>query len=291
MATTNKESESWRGEHVRSSDGAKLGKLEHLYREHGTDRPTWGVVKSGRKKHFVPLRDAQSGDGKKGKGITVPVDKQHVANAPAVPADQELSPHTESSLTDHYSRRAKADETRDRQHEEHGGFKIGAAFFGWVVALGLAAILVALLGAIAAGAGFALNLSESDIPSAGAVEQSTGVIGIVGGALLLVILLIAYFGGGYVGGRLARFDGARQGLGVWLFGLVVSIALVILGTVLGSEYNLLQQIDVPTVPIPASDLSVGGIITLVAIVVGTVLAAILGGKAGERYHRKIDRAG
>ena len=36
-------------------------------------------------------------------------------------------------------------------------------------------------------------------------------IGLVGGALLLAALMIAYFAGGYVAGRMSRFDGARQG--------------------------------------------------------------------------------
>ncbi len=35
----------------------------------------------------------------------------------------------------------------------------------------------------------------------------------------------------------------------------------------------------------------GGLITLIVVVLDTLLAAILGGKAGERYHRKVDRAG
>jgi len=43
-------------------------------------------------------------------------------------------------------------------------------------------------------------------------------------------------------GRMSRFDGARQGVGVWVMGFVV-----------------------------------------------TLVAAVLGGKAGERYHRKVDR--
>ncbi len=284
MATNTNERQSLIGQKVTSSDGAKLGRLEHVYLGHGSDRPTWGVVKKGRKRHFVPLDEVREAEGT-GKGIALPVDKGHVTRAPAVSADSELEPATEKRLGDHYSRRAAADETRERQHEEHGGFKIGAAVFGWIVALGLAAILVALLGAIATAVGFSVSLSETEL------EQSSGVIGIVGGALLLAVLMLAYFGGGYVGGRLARFDGAKHGIGVWLFGLVVSIAFVIVGAVLGSQYNVLQQIDVPTVPIPASDLGIGGIITLVAIVVGTVIAALLGGKAGERYHRKIDRTG
>jgi membrane protein implicated in regulation of membrane protease activity len=34
-----------------------------------------------------------------------------------------------------------------------------------------------------------------------------------------------------------------------------------------------------------------GAIALAAVLIGTLLAAIVGGKAGEHYHRKVDRAG
>jgi len=37
-------------------------------------------------------------------------------------------------------------------------------------------------------------------------------------------------------------------------------------------------------------LATGGLIALAAVVLGTLLAAILGGKSGERYHKKVDRA-
>lgn len=42
---------------------------------------------------------------------------------------------------------------RDRQREEFGGFNIGAAFFGWLVALGMAALLTAILSAAGAAIG------------------------------------------------------------------------------------------------------------------------------------------
>jgi sporulation protein YlmC with PRC-barrel domain len=271
----------WTGRKVEDRDGSKLGRLEHVYLDHGTNRPTWGIVKAGRKHHFVPLHDASAGE----KAIQVPADKSHVRAAPTVPADRELSPDTESRLSDHYRRRGELSDTRERQREEHGGFNIGAAFFGWLVALALAALLVALLSAIASAIGFSIDLAPQE------ARQSADTIGIVGGALLIAVLAVAYFGGGYVAGRMSRFDGARQGLGVWLFGLVVSIVLVVVGLIFGSEYNLLQQVNVPTVPIPTDSLTVGGIIALAAILIATILAAILGGKAGERYHRKVDRAG
>ena len=105
------------------------------------------------------------------------------------------------------------------------------------------------------------------------------------------MLAVAYYAGGYVAGRLSRFDGARQGLGTWLMGLVVTILLAVAGAVLGSEYNILQRLDLPRIPIDEGSLSTGGLIALGAVLLATLVAAILGGKLGERYHRKVDRAG
>ena len=110
--------------------------------------------------------------------------------------------------------------TRARQREEYGGFNFGAAFFGWLVATGLAVMLIAILGA----AGAAIGLTEL---SGSEANDSAETISIVGGALLIAVLAVAYYAGGYVAGRLSRFDGARQGLGTWLMGLVVTILLAV----------------------------------------------------------------
>jgi hypothetical protein len=172
-------------------------------------------------------------------------------------------------------------EGRMRQRDEFGGFNWGAAFFGWLVAVGMAVLLTAIVSA----AGAAIGLTQ------GANANDADTIGIVGGILLLAVTMLAYYAGGYVAGRMSRFDGARQGLGVWVFGLLVTIALAIAGAVLGNEYNVLEQLDLPRIPVSPSELTTGGVIALVAIVVGTLIAAIAGGKVGERYHRKVDRAG
>ena len=173
---------------------------------------------------------------------------------------------------------------RERQREEYGGFNIGAAFFGWLVAVGMAALLTAILSAAGAAVGLT-SVSESEAGS------SADTISIVGGILFFLVLALAYFAGGYVAGRMSRFDGARQGLGVWLFGLIVTIALAVLGAIAGSKYNVLGQLNLPRIPIDEGSLATGGAITLVLILVATVLAATSGGKVGERYHRKVDRAG
>jgi hypothetical protein len=184
---------------------------------------------------------------------------------------------------DSTGRRQAVRDARERQHREFGGFNWGAAFFGWLVAVGIAALLTAILSA----AGAAVGLTKV---SGSQASDSAGTIGLAGGIALLVILLVAYFAGGYVGGRLSRFDGARQGLGVWVFGLIVTIALAVAGAVFGSKYNVLEQLNLPRIPVDEGTLATGGLIALAAVVIGTLLAALLGGKTGERYHKKVDRA-
>jgi hypothetical protein len=172
------------------------------------------------------------------------------------------------------------------QRARFGGIKWGAAFFGWLSANGLAVLLVALLSA----AGVALGLAQGVDTADEAAEQAQS-IGIGGGVALLVVLFLAYLAGGYVAGRMSRFDGARQGLAVWLIGLLVVVVLAVVGVALGAEYNVLQQLNLPRIPIDEGTATTAGIITLVAVLLVTLLGAVLGGKLGDRWHRKIDRAG
>ncbi|SOE03394.1 hypothetical protein [Blastococcus haudaquaticus] len=185
-----------------------------------------------------------------------------------------------------HSTKGAARDAVDAQRSRYGGIKWGAAFFGWLSANGLAVLLVALLSA----GGVAIGLTQG-VPSTDAAAEEASTIGIVGGIVLLVILFLAYLAGGYVAGRMARFDGVRQGIAVWVIGLIVVIALAVLGLVFGSEYNVLQQLNLPRIPIDEGTATTGGIIALVAILLVTLLGAILGGKMGDKYHRKVDRAG
>jgi hypothetical protein len=169
-------------------------------------------------------------------------------------------------------------DVRARQREEFGGIHWGSAFFGWLSALGLAAILTGIVSA--AGA----TLEFTDTTDAGAET-----IGLAGGIAMLVVALIAYFAGGYVAGRMSRFDGARQGLGVWLIALAVIVTLAVAGTILGAEYNVLERLDLPRIPVDEGDIATGAGIAALVGILGSLLAAMAGGKAGERYHRKVDR--
>jgi putative exporter of polyketide antibiotics len=180
-------------------------------------------------------------------------------------------------------------EARDRldvQHDRFGGFKWGAAFFGWLSANGLAVLLVALLSA----GGVAVGLTKG-VPSADQATQQAETIGIAGAIAMLLLLGIAYFAGGYVAGRMARFDGARQGIAVWIIGLLVVVLLAGAGALFGAKYNVLSQLNLPRIPVDEGTATTGGLIALVAVLLVTLGAAVLGGKTGERYHRKVDRAG
>jgi hypothetical protein len=63
---------------------------------------------------------------------------------------------------------------------------------------------------------------------------------------------------------------------VWLIGLITTILLAIAGAILGSSFNLLAQLNLPTVP-DASSFEIGALIWFLVLVV-TLLAAL----GGER---------
>ena len=172
-------------------------------------------------------------------------------------------------------------DARLRQRDEFGGFNFGAAFFGWLVAVGMAVIVTAILSA----AGAAIGLTTGS-----ASAKDAGTITIVGGALLVAALAVAYYCGGYVAGRMSRFDGGRQGFGTWLTGLIMTLLVGGAGAIFGSKYNVFNKLDLPRIPIKEGDLATGGAIALAALVLATLVAAIVGGKAGQRYHRRVDRA-
>lgn len=171
----------------------------------------------------------------------------------------------------------------DLRREAYGGFNFGAAFFGWLVAIALTVLLASIVGAIATALGDELNFTQNE------AERSAGTLGISTAVALLVVLMIAYFAGGYVAGRMSRYDGGRQGIGVWLIGFVVTLLVVLIGVIAGSQYDIFQRIDLPSIPVPTDALTTGGLIALGAVLLGTLLAAFVGGKIGQRYHRKIDQ--
>jgi hypothetical protein len=170
---------------------------------------------------------------------------------------------------------------RARQRSRFGGIRWGSAFFGLLSAIGLASILLGIF----AAAGVALNVSDIEDVANG----NRDTIGLGGAILLLVGLAIAWYCGGYVAARMARFDGARQGVGVWAWTLLVGAALAIAAVIGGNEYDVFQRLNLPNVAVGDASLSTGGVVTLLAAVVVTLLFAVFGGLAGDRYHRRVDQ--
>jgi MFS family permease len=183
----------------------------------------------------------------------------------------------------------KSGSIRDRQadheaaHERFGGMNLGACFFGWLVAIAVTVLLTGIVGAIVAAVSSTTSVTQSE------AERQAGSIGLAAAITLVVVLMLAYYAGGYVAGRMSRFDGTKQGIGVWVIGLIVTIIAIGLGAIFGTQYNVLDRVQMPRIPVSTDQLSTGGIVTAVAVLVLTLLAAMVGGAVGHRYHDKVDR--
>ena len=191
---------------------------------------------------------------------------------------------------------SRPDARRDRhsvvatEKDQYGGIKFGSAFFGWLTATGMAILLTALVAA--AGTAIAVSTSTDVGQATNQATQNPETVGLVGGLLLLVIMFVAYFCGGYVAGRMARFNGAMQGVAVWLWAVLIAVAAAIATIVGGSRFNVLEQLNsFPRIPVDEGSLSTAGMVALIAIAVVSLVGAILGGMAGMRFHRKVDKAG
>src|SRR5438105_405318 len=94
----------------------------------------------------------------------------------------------------------------------YGGFLWGTDFIGFAVAMFFTIVFFGIVGGIVGSVGHQLG---AQVPKIGGhlsqTTQTLGIGGLVGG---LIALFLAYLIGGYTAGRMARFDGARNGLGV-----------------------------------------------------------------------------
>lgn len=177
-----------------------------------------------------------------------------------------------------------------RQKEKYGGIKAGSAFFGWLTATGTAVLLTALAAAAGAVIGVATHTDVTALTHA--ANQNPQTMGMVGIIVLLIIVFIAYYCGGYVAGRMARFNGMKQGLVVWLWAVLIAIIVAILTGVAGSKFNILAQLNsFPRIPLNEGTLSTASIIAVLTAAAAALIGALLGGLAGMHFHRKVDRTG
>lgn len=226
-------------------------------------------------------------------GRIPPEDTEQAATARAAPERTEEEPETRVIRTPGGAREdeampyprgyMEADEMREaRLKEIYGGVDWLASFIGCIFALLCGGVLLSIAGLVVGFflGGLTLDLQQIDT---GAIT-SLVVVGLV--------LFLTFFCGGYVAGRLVRFDGGRNGAMTVGWGLLLSVIFAIFGVFLGGPIFEPLRNFVQTGIGPAFDnLSQAGLIGI-GIAVGAILLEVLGGflggRLGQSYHTRID---
>jgi uncharacterized protein (TIGR02271 family) len=100
---TNVNVDQWRGAKAVDVNGDKVGSIDEVYLDRGSEQPEWITVSTGlfgTRTTFVPIDDAQLTDGEVRLGYT----KDQIKDAPNVDADGALSRDEERALYEHYGR-------------------------------------------------------------------------------------------------------------------------------------------------------------------------------------------
>ena len=99
--TTHDDVPDWHGRHLVGPDGGRIGKIDELYADDETGRPTWATVHTGllgRRTSFVPIAEARAA----GADVQVPFDAGLVKDAPGIDPGGRLTPEEEDRLYRHY---------------------------------------------------------------------------------------------------------------------------------------------------------------------------------------------
>jgi hypothetical protein len=179
------------------------------------------------------------------------------------------------------------EEREDRLRDMYGGVDWLASFLGFVFSLVIAAVFSAVAGLVLVPLGFSPDISGGQL----------GASVLTGLAVVGVLIFLTYFFGGYVAGRLARFDGGRNGAMVLAWTFIVALILALI-TIVFSGF-LPSGVTKGIVDLTqgtssaAGNLAGAGTPGIVVAVVALLLAflgGIFGGRLGSRYHTEIDRA-
>jgi MFS family permease len=173
-------------------------------------------------------------------------------------------------------RDARRDVGVSEARRRFGGIDLPASLVGMLTALAFLVLFAGLVGAAIGAIGYQTGLSGN--------EEELSVASLVGG---LVGLFLAYLLGGWTAGRIARYDGPLNGAmtGVWT--LVLAAILGGLGAWLGSEYDVLRNVDLPQW-FSRDALTAGAIASGVLAIAAMLVGGALGGAWGERFHRRAD---
>ena len=232
----------------------------------------------------VPLSENAGGDRDRGREPTAaPTTEKEEAETRVI-----RSPGSPGGET-HEMRDAQEDmyysETlqmrEERLREEYGGFDWLAIAAGCILAVVFGAVLLPISGAVLDPLGFTLDLS-------GPVDA----IVVTGFVVVGLLLFLSCFLGGYVSGRMVRFDGGRNGAAAVLAGVVLAFVLVLFGSLLpGALITFLSDFMTNTVRPVFENLMQNGAAgtgVLIGALLVALLGGFLGGLLGNRYHTRID---
>jgi hypothetical protein len=159
-----------------------------------------------------------------------------------------------------------------------GGIDVPATIVGMLAALAVLLLLGGLITAAVGAVGYQTGLDE------GASVREVTIGGLVGG---LVVLFVSFLVGGWAAARIARYDGAKNGLMTGVLALALVAILSALGAWLGAEYNVLREANLPSW-FSRDAATTGAIVSGVVAIVAMLAGGLLGGIWGERYHRRAD---
>lgn len=146
-----------------------------------------------------------------------------------------------------------------------GGLDVPAVIGGALAGLGTAALLGGIAGAIG------LETGQGD-------AETLALAGLAGA---LVVVALSALLGGWVAGRAARYDGARNGL---LAGLLMALLLALMGA--AGAYSAADG-GLP-VSLDSERLTTAALIAAGLALLVSALAGALGGRSGARWHRDVD---
>ena len=179
------------------------------------------------------------------------------------------------------------EEREDRLRDMYGGVDWLASFLGFVFSIVLASVFSTVVGLVLVPLGFPPEISGGQL----------GASVLTGLAVLGVLIFLTYFFGGYVSGRLARFDGGRNGAMVlaWTFivVLIVSLVAVVFSGFLpgGAAEVVVGLVQATRSAVDGlAGTGVAGIVVAVVALLLALLGGFFGGRLGGRYHTEIDRA-
>jgi CBS domain containing-hemolysin-like protein len=159
-----------------------------------------------------------------------------------------------------------------------GGLDLPATLVGTLTALAVLILLGGLVGAAIGAVGYQTGVK-------GAAEEIS-IASLIGG---LIVLFIAFLVGGWAAGRMARYDGARNGLVTAVWAIVLAAVLSALAALFGAQYDVFRNVELPQF-FTRDALTLGGIVSALVAIAVMLVAGLLGGKWGERYHRRVDAA-